>query len=124
MLNRKLIKHPQQLAAISITAALALLCLWLLIAIIMQTTSDTDTQSYGESAIGPANLNWNWFADDVSVADIDKVSQVISDQLANANINATLLGGDVSDASSATLKVNNSPEAVYQRKAMTWALTV
>lgn len=116
MLNKAHLKHPQQLAAISITAALALLCLWLLIAIIMQTTSEPETPSPMARVPSAANLNWNWFADDVSVADIDEVSQVISDQLANANINATLLGVVMAgDASSATLKVNNSPEAVYKK---------
>jgi type II secretion system protein C len=116
LLTKAQLKNPKQMATLGVSAVLLVLCLWLLIAIIMQASSEPETSSPMARVPAAANVNWNWFASELSVAEDKEVTQVISDQLANANLNAKLLGVVMAgDASSATLKVNNTPEAVFKK---------
>ena len=115
MLTKAQLKNPKQMATIGVSALLGLLCLWLIVAIIMQVASPPAQYSAMARLPSAKALNWNWFSSELAVAEVDEVPQ-IADQLANANINAKLLGVVMAgDASSATLKVNSSPEAVYQK---------
>ena len=96
-----------------VAAALAVLCLWLIAAIVSQL-SYKETESVPMVRVAPAPaLNWNWFGAELPLAKTEEAVQ-ISEQLATANLNARLLGVVLAgESSSATLRVNNSPEAVY-----------
>lgn len=115
MLTKAQLKNPKQMATLGVSAVLALLCLWLAVAIIMQAGSEPENASPVARVPAAANINWNWFASELSVVEGDEVVQVISDQLADANHRAKLLGVLIASKSSlATLKVDSSPQAVYK----------
>lgn len=107
------LKNPRQAAPLIVAAALALLCLWLIAAIVSQLSyKEADSIPLARVASAPA-LNWNWFGAEILMAEAEEVAQ-IAEQLATANLNARLLGVVLAgESSSATIKVNNSPEAVY-----------
>lgn len=107
------LKKPQQMAPLVVAVALAVLCLWLIGAIVTQLSyQQPESSPMARLASAPA-LNWNWFGAELPLAKTEEAVQ-ISEQLATANLNARLLGVVLAgESSSATIKVNNSPEAVY-----------
>lgn len=114
MLTRAQLQNPKQLVKLAVTALLLALCLWLGVAIGLQ---------FAQSPLEPASLSrlsaspppsWDWFGDEP----IDNISEIeeISEELPAASINAQLLGVLLAgEASTATIKVGGSPEAVYQK---------
>lgn len=115
MLVKAWLKNPQQTGPVVASAILTMLCLWLLVAVIIQFSSEASQNNPMTRLPSAATVNWNWFSSEMAVAEVDEAPQ-IADQLANADINAKLLGVVMAgNASSATLKVNSSPEAVYQK---------
>jgi type II secretion system protein C len=104
--------NTRQVAPLVVAAALAALCLWLIVAIVSQLSyKETESVSMVRVASAPA-LDWNWFGAEIVAAE---EAVQITEQLATANLNARLLGVVLAgESSSATVKVNNSPEAVYQ----------
>jgi type II secretion system protein C len=114
MLTRAQLQNPKQLVKLIVTALLLALCLWLGVAIGLQ---------FAQSPLEPATISristtpppsWDWFGGEPMEVIAD--SEEIAEELANASINAQLLGVLLAgEASTATIKVGGSPEAVYQK---------
>lgn len=116
MSTKHWVKNPRRAAPIVATPILALLCLGLIVAITVQISSKSPQISPMARVSTGAKLNWNWFSNDQSSLSVNEVTQAIPDQLSTAKINAQLLGVVMAgESSSATLKVNSAPEAVYKR---------
>lgn len=94
-------------------ATLLLICIYLIVLILMQFTQTAESQKPIARMPSAKVLYWNWFRGAPSVvAD----TEAPLGKLADAKINAILLGVMIAgDASSATLKFNGKPEAVYHK---------
>ena len=114
MLTKAQLKNPKQMATLGVSALMGILCLWLIVAIIMQVASPPAQYSAMARLPSAKAINWNWFSSELAVAEVDELPQ-IAVQLADANHDAKLLGVlIVGDTSLATLKVDSSPQAVYK----------
>lgn len=111
LINRLKNQAPLQAAQLLIKSALLAVCLALVFLIVMKF-SQTAEQSTQLARVPSAKVvYWNWFRGEPqnAAAIIEQIGE-----LADAKINATLLGVMIAgDLSSATLKFNGKPEAVY-----------
>ncbi len=114
MLTRTQLKNPKQLAKLIVTALLLAICLWLSLAIGLQfAQAPLEPLSMDRISVTPPP-SLDWFGDEPMEDFAD--NEEIVEELANASINAQLLGVLLAgEASTATIKVDGSPEAVYQK---------
>jgi len=104
---------PVLIAQRVVMVALLFVCMYLIVLTVMQFTQTTEPQKPMARIPSVKVLYWNWFRGAPQIA-IDTEEQL--GQLEDAKINAILLGVMIAgDASSATLKFNGKPEAVYHK---------
>ena len=104
---------PTLIAQRVTVVALASICIYLIVLMVMQFTQATESQKSVARVPNSKVLYWNWFRGAPQMA-VDTEEQLGT--LEDAKINAILLGVMIAgDASSATLKFNGKPEAVYHK---------
>lgn len=111
LINRLKPRTPLQIGQLVMTIILACVCAYLSLLVIMQFYQADDRFVPVARAPSAKVIYWNWFLgeSEITVASSDQL-----DDLADATINATLLGVMIAgQSSSATLKFNGKPEAVY-----------
>ncbi|MFT5331344.1 MAG: type II secretory pathway component PulC [Porticoccaceae bacterium] len=105
------LRHPQQLSRLAIIVVMATLSIYLIVLIGFQLQSTKATSSVVARVGSGVVVGWDWFGRQRVIAPVQTQTE-----LANAQINADLLGVMLSgDASLATLKFNGKPEQVYQK---------
>lgn len=111
LINRLKQQTPMQSAQWVMKIALVMICLYLSFLIVMQF-NQTEGRAKQLARVPSAEaVYWNWFrgSPEMAIATIEQIGE-----LADAKINAILLGVMIAgDSSSATLKFNGKPEAVY-----------
>jgi len=106
-----LLREPIQLIRLLTLAIFAALCLGFTAAIVMQKTQQQVEPQAIQRVVSPPAVSFNWFGGEVqSTEDITDIPK----ELANANIDAKLLGVVMAGPdSSATMKYSRQLEAVY-----------
>lgn len=111
LINRLKTLTPLQTVQLVSATILGCICAYLSLLVIMQLYKADDQFIPVVRAPSAKVVYWNWFLGESEIA--DAASDQLDD-LADAKINATLLGVMIAgESSSATLKFNGKPEAVY-----------
>ncbi len=111
LINRLKPQTPILSAQWVVKIALVLICLFLSLLIVMEFNQTEERAKQLTRVPSAKAVYWNWFrgSSDMVIATSEQVGE-----LADAKINATLLGVMIAgNSSSATLKFNGKPEAVY-----------
>ena len=104
------LKNTQQLSRLAVVLVMALLSLYLVVMIGLQLQTAKTASSVVDRVAPGKMVAWTWFGRQRVIAPVKTQTD-----LANAQINAELLGVMLSGASSsATLKFKGKPEQVYQ----------
>jgi|TARA_B110001469_G_scaffold18648_1_gene19103 type II secretory pathway component PulC len=112
-INRSKAMTPVLITQRVVMVALLLFCTYLIVLTVMQFSQTTESKKPVARMPSAKVLYWNWFRGAPAI-DVDTEEQL--GQLEDAKINAILLGVMIAgDASSATLKFNGKPEAVYHK---------
>ena len=111
LINRLKPQTPMQSAQWLVTIALILSCLFLSFLIVMEFNQTEERAKQLARVPSAKAVYWNWFrgSPEMAIAASEQAGE-----LADAKINATLLGVMIAgNSSSATLKFNGKPESVY-----------